>query len=93
MIPGGIVATYGLRACPLRCAGRCQKATAKADGSVIPSPACELMGGVAPRPGTMPALDNHGPDQLRAMAASGRDADPGMQQAARAELRRRGLEG
>lgn len=89
MIAGGLVATYGLRACPRRCAGRCSLASVKGDGRIVPSDACELMRGPPPTPGTMPPLTWHDEGQLRAMAEDERgDRDVGR--AAVAELQRRG---
>lgn len=91
MIPGGLVARYGLRACPRHCAGLCKDARGKADGSIVASLKCELMTGPRPEPGSMPLLEHHAVDQLRAMAATGWHTDQDVRAAAWAELRRRGL--
>ena len=97
MIPGGLVARYGLRACPLHCAGRCEVAREGEGGHVSfydgrgrPFGVCQLMSGPAPRPGEMPSLAHHSLEQLRAMAQPGRGADLDVCDAARAEMRRRG---
>lgn len=81
-----LVELYGLRACPLGCAGRCVKAT-ESHGTVKPSADCQLMRGPPPAPGQMPALVHHTVEQLQAMTGRGGDRD--VAQAAAAELARR----
>jgi len=97
MIPGGLVARYGLRACPLRCAGRCKVARDGEGGHVNfydgrgrPFGICQLMSGPAPAPGSMPALDGHTVEQLRGMARRDYGADRDVCAAAEAELRQKG---
>jgi hypothetical protein len=89
VIPGGLVEAYGLRGCRLGCAGRCKKAMARGDGTVVPSPDCELMAGPPPLPGAMPLLTHHTEEQLRAMMQRGRDSDRDVERAASEELDRR----
>ena len=97
MIAGGLVAKYGLRACPLHCAGRCQVARegeggrlSHYDGRGKPFGVCQLMNGPAPRAGEVPSLEYHSLEQLRAMAQPGHGADLDVCDAARAEMQRRG---
>lgn len=85
MIAGGLVATFGLRACPhpSGCPGMCAATKERP---------CVLMTGPPPAPGTMPTLAHHSAEQLLVMAAYTRDADPGVQRIAAEELHRRGIE-
>jgi hypothetical protein len=91
VIRGGLVERVGLRVCPLGCVGGCKHATQKADGTVVPSPKCELMSGAPPKPGDLPLLlGNRTEVQLRGMVDYGTNADSDITHAALGELARRG---